>query len=110
MAGGSKKALGLGVAKGSRLWGGGVTEEPRLRTYPEGSSGRGSPALRQGSRKSWLKELGSILATSGRRAAVRGTGVIKDSPGRQRRGAAGSPRYLWPSRRSGAAPGSRGAA
>lgn len=69
-------------AEGSQLWGGGATEGPQLHTYPEGSSGSGSPALRQGSLKSWLKELGSILATSGRRAAVRGTGMIKDTPGR----------------------------
>lgn len=64
----------------------GVKEGPQLHTYPEGSSGSGSPALRQGSLKSWLKELGSIFATSGRRAAVRGRGMVKDTPGRQQTG------------------------
>lgn len=118
MSAGSKKALGLGVqrahdhrgCRGVPALGRGVTEGPRLHTYPEGSSGSGSTALRQGSLKSWLKELGSILATSGRRAAVRGTGMIKDTPGRQHTGTSTQPSYLWPSRRSGAAPGSRGAA
>lgn len=60
--------LCIGVQRGHGFGRGGA-EGPQPHTHLDGSSSSSSPALRQGSLKSRLKESGNILATSGRRAA-----------------------------------------